>query len=133
MGLLLAGAGAWGIVQMTMGQTVYPHRTLETTLDWITNLVAFSLALELGRRAKERGRFLESAVVFAAVLSLSAIFTLLTSPPGRVFWLFDSSAGVATLGPFVYRNQYAAFVEAVLPVATFRAVRFRVRHSRSSP
>jgi O-antigen ligase len=127
VGLLLAGAVAWGLIQVTFGQTVYPLRTLETTLDWTVNLVAFSLALELGRRAKERERFLESALVFAAVLSLSAIFTRLTSPAGKVFWVFDSSADIATLGPFVYRNQYAAFVEVVLPVAIFRAIRNRRR------
>jgi len=122
VGLLLAGAAAWGLIQVTVGQTVYPLRTLETTLDWTVNLVAFSLVLELGRRAKERERFLNSALVFASVLSLCAIFTLLTSPPGKVFWLFDSSAGLATLGPFAYKNQYAAFVEVVLPVAMFRAI-----------
>jgi len=127
VGLLLAGTAAWGFIQVAFGQSVYHLRTFETTLDWTVNLVAFSLALELGRRPKERERFLESAVVFAAGLSLSAIFTVLTSPPGKVFWRFDSPAGVATLGPFVYRNQYAAFVEAVLPVAMFRAIRNRRR------
>ena len=41
MGLLLAIAAAWGLIQVTFGQTVYPLRTLETTLDWTVNLVAF--------------------------------------------------------------------------------------------
>ena len=127
LGLLLAGAAAWGLIQAAFGQTVYQLRTFETTLDWTVNLLAFSLALELGRQAKERDRFLECVLVFGAVLSLCAIFTILTSPAGKVFWLFDSSAGVATLGPFVYKNQYAAFVEAVLPVAMFRAIRNRRR------
>jgi O-antigen ligase len=125
--LLLAGTVAWGLIQVIAGRTVYQLRTLEATLDWTVNLVAFSLALELGRSAKQRERFLSSTLIFAAGLSLIAIFTILTSPAGKIFWLFDSSPGVVTLGPFVYKNQYAAFVEAVLPVAMFRAIRDR-RH-----
>ena len=127
VGLLLAVAALWGLIQVIAGQTVYQSRTLETTLDWTVNLIAFSLALELGRQSEQRERFLGSALVFTAVLSLVAIFTLLTSPPGKVFWIFDSPADVVTLGPFVYKNQYAAFVEAILPLAIFRAIRDR-RH-----
>jgi O-antigen ligase len=119
---LLAGTAAWGLIQVIARQTVYQLRTLETSLDWIVNLAAFSLAFVLARSAKERERFLSLAVIVATVLSLLAIFTILTSPPGKVFWLFPSSAGVVTLGPFVYKNQYAAFVEACLPIAMFYAI-----------
>jgi O-antigen ligase len=125
VGLLLAGAALWGLIQVIARLTVYQFQTLETTLDWIVSLVAFSLALELVRQPEQRERFLGSALIFAAVLSLFAIFTLLTSPVGKVFWLFDSSADVFTLGPFVYKNQYAAFVEAFLPLAIFRVIRDR--------
>ena len=59
-------------LQVVAGQTVYQLRTLETTLDWTVYLVAFSLALELGRRPEERERFLASTLLFATVLGLVA-------------------------------------------------------------
>ena len=33
-----------------------------------------------------------------------------------------TGSDVRTLGPFVYYNQYAAFIEAVLPIALVRAI-----------
>src|SRR5437016_14344554 len=72
VGLLLAGAVAWGLIQVVAGQTVYQLRTLETTLDWTVYLVAFSLALELGRRPEQRERFLGSTLLFATVPGLVA-------------------------------------------------------------
>src|SRR5262249_42952688 len=40
-----------------------------------------------------------------------------------VFWIFDAAMDPhPTFGPFVYRNQYAAFIEAVLPLAIVRAI-----------
>jgi O-antigen ligase len=129
---LLAGTAACGLIQVIAGDSVYQLRTLETSLDWIVNLAAFSLALALARSGKERERFLSLTLVVAAVLSLLAIFTILTSPAGKVFWLFPSTAGMVTLGPFVYKNQYAAFVEACLPIAMFHAIcdrRHRLRYT----
>ena len=124
--VLLAAAAAWGILQIAFHQTVYEWRTWEAVLDWTANLAAFSLALEL--RAAERERFLRAVLIFAFLLSIVATFTVLTSPDGKVFWWFDAtSADHPTLGPFVYRNQYAAFVEAVLPLAIVRAILDRKR------
>ena len=44
-----------------------------------------------------------------------------------MFWAFDVGTDAPTLGPFVYRNQYAAFVEAVLPLAIVGALLDRSR------
>jgi O-antigen ligase len=125
-GVLLAAAAAWGVVQVFAATTVYQLRTLESALDWLTSLTAFSLAYGLGQRPEQRRRFLNSTLLFAAALGIVSIFTVLTSPVGRVFWLFDVS-DARTLGPFVYKNQYAAFVEAVLPLAILAAIRDRKR------
>src|SRR5438046_8355935 len=61
-------------------------------------------------------------------MGISSAITALASPPGFVFGRFDTSSGVATLGPFVYRNQFAAFVEVILPLAMVRAILDR-RHA----
>ena len=124
--LLLASAALWGLVQVATRRTIYEFRTLESVLDWITNLAAFSLALELNRGWMQRKRFLDAVLIFAALLGIVSVFTVLTSPVGRVFWWFDVS-NAATLGPFVYKNQYAAFVEAILPLAILQAIRDRRR------
>jgi O-antigen ligase len=50
------------------------------------------------------------------------MLTVFSSPEGIVFWLFHAGSDRRTLGPFVYYNQYAAFIEAVLPLALVRAV-----------
>ena len=44
------------------------------------------------------------------------------SSGGRVFWIFSSGFKDDVLGPFVNRNQYAAWVELLLPVALYLAV-----------
>jgi O-antigen ligase len=127
VGLLLAAAAAWGVFQILAHRSVYELKTWESTLGWIVNLVAFSLAICFCGSIERRERFLRAVLIFAFALSIVATFTGLTSPPGVVFWKFDLATGHPTLGPFVYRNQYAAFLEAVLPLAIVRALLDRRR------
>ena len=79
-------------------------------------------------------RFLRWLLWFGFALSLVAILQRYTSPD-RVFWLFDVAPGGVTMGPFVYHNQYAAFIETVLPLALWAAFRKgrldRADHGRS--
>ncbi len=105
--MALAAIVAWGGVQLIAGWTVDAFRTQEVMLDWAVNLVGFALALELAASDVRRERFLTWMLAFAAGLGVVALVT--ASFPEPVF------------GPFVYRNQYAAFVEALLPVALVRA------------
>jgi O-antigen ligase len=125
--LLLAAAALWGVVQIVTGQTVYAFRTWEAVLDWTANLTAFSLVLHFAANPRERERFLQSILVFGFLIGVLATFTVLTSPPDRVMWWFDAGTSQPTLGPFVYRNQYASFVEAILPLAIVRAILDRRR------
>lgn len=125
--LLLAAAAAWGLIQIAAHRSVYELKTWEAVLIWTTNLVVFSLALEAGALLPQRERLLQTILVFAFALSVVSMFTLLTSPVGKAFWWFEAGTDGPTLGPFVYRNQYAAFVEAVLPLAIVRAILDRRR------
>ncbi len=121
--IALAAAAGWGLFQIAAHTTIYPWRTWDAVLVWITNLTAFCIALRRGREG-----FLPAMLGFAFILSIVAMLTLLTSPPDKVFWIFDAEMDPhPTLGPFVYRNQYAAFVEAVLPLAIVRAIHDRKR------
>ncbi len=116
-GWMIAAAAGWGVLQVAAGWSVDRVATLDATLNWVTNLAAFTLAADLYRNADRRERFLRSALIFTSILAVVSIFTFLTSPAGKVFWIFDSGSDSRTLGPFVYHNQYAAFIEAVLPLA----------------
>jgi O-antigen ligase len=116
-GWMIAAAAAWGVLQVAAGWSVDSVTTLDAVLSWLTDLAAFLLAADLYRNRGRRERFLRSALIFTSILAVVSIFTFLTSPAGKVFWFFDSGSESQTLGPFVYHNQYAAFVEAVLPLA----------------
>jgi O-antigen ligase len=109
--LTLAAIVLWGGAQCLAGWTVDAFRTQELMLDWTVNFAAFALALELSADPNRRERFLTGALLFATALSVLA---MLTAPRGF-------------FGPFVYRNQYAAFVEALLPLALLRAFLDRER------
>jgi O-antigen ligase len=127
VGFLLAAIAAGGLVQIAAGGSVEVLRTQEAMLDWVVNLAAFSLAVEEAADPNRRERFLRTFLWFAAGIAVVAILTALTSRPGFVFWRFPVEQDVLTLGPFVYHNQYAAFVEAILPLAILRAVLDRGR------
>ena len=125
--LLITAAPAWALLQSTAGWSIDRQRTLESALEWVVNAAAFAIALEISTDTQRRARFLRASLVFATALSVVVLFTLLTSPPGLAFWRFETGSGVPTLGPFVYKNQYASFVEAILPLAVVGAIGGRRR------
>jgi hypothetical protein len=127
VGCLLGAAIAWGGLQVAAQWTVDRVTTLDATLNWAVNLTAFGLAADLYRNAERRERFLRCALIFTGVLAVVSIFTFLTSPVGKAFWIFDTDSESHTLGPFVYQNQYAAFIEAILPLAIVGVIRDRRR------
>jgi O-antigen ligase len=118
-GIALAAVILWGGLQLAAGWTVDAFRTQETMLDWTVNLAGFALAVEFSEIQREK--VLTWMTAFASALSVLAMLTVFSSPPGVIAWWVDVGTQVATLGPFVYRNQYAAFVEVLLPVALLRA------------
>jgi O-antigen ligase len=109
-----------GTTSTTGALTVDQSITLDAVLIWTTNLAAFALACEFS--AESRTHFLDAVLVFGCVVSVLALLTVFSSPPGEIVWWFQTGTGLPTLGPFVYRNQYAAFVEAILPLAILRAI-----------
>jgi O-antigen ligase len=108
--MVLASAALWGAAQVWLGISVDPQRTLESSLGWMVDCVAFSLALALCGSERIRERFLTAQVLFALALSAAAMIGLYT---------------IAELGPFVYKNQFAAYLEVGTGIALARAVRGR--------
>jgi hypothetical protein len=110
------------VLQASAGWTVDRFKTLNEILTWTTNLAVFALGLELSADRRRRERFLSAVLWFGTALAAVSILTVFSSPPGIVFWLFHAGSDRPTLGPFVYYNQYAAFIEAILPLALVRAI-----------
>src|ERR1700686_3146 len=59
---MIAGAAAWGALQVAAGWSVDRVTTLESALNWVTNLAAFMLAADLYRSGDRRERFLRAAL-----------------------------------------------------------------------
>lgn len=109
---VLGGVAVWGLVQVALGISVDPQRTLESSLAWLADGAAFSLALTLCRRDPIRQRFLTAQALFALTLGVLGILWLYTMPGDD-------------LGPFAYKNQFAAYLEVGTAIAVARALRDR--------
>jgi O-antigen ligase len=122
----LAGVLVWGLGQAALGHTIYRWASWTSLLTWTTWSAAFFLALQVSSDRDVRQWFLRAAAVFGFALSIVATLQLYTSG-GRIFWLFPSDYKEFVLGPFVNRNQYAAFIELLLPIALAESLRDRRR------
>ena len=122
----LSAALLWGLAQLALGRSVYRWETWDSVLNWATNLTLFFLALQIFSEPDLRERFLRAILYFAAVLSVLGCIQMFTSE-GRIFWLFPSGYSEFVVGPFVYHNQYAGFIELVLPLAVVGALEDRRR------
>jgi O-antigen ligase len=117
----LIGILCWGAAQLACGWTVYRWQTSETMLYWFTNLMALTIASSLSQDPAA-GRFLRKWLFVCGVaLAMLSVIQNFTSD-GRVFWIFEAPYREEVWGPFLYRNQYAAFIELLLPVAWVRAL-----------
>lgn len=117
----LALVPLWGLVQLALGRTIYRWETWNSVLNWTTNLALFFIALQLLAEARRRRRFLDWLLYFGVAVSIVSTVQTFTSG-GKIFWLFPSGYSDFVMGPFVYRNQYAAFVETLLPLALYRGL-----------
>jgi O-antigen ligase len=118
--LPLACAIAWGLFQLAANGTASRADTRLAVLTWAGNLVAFSLARQVSESEPIRRAFLSALLSFAFILSLIALIQFFSADT-RIFWLFPSD-GAPALGPFVNHDQYAAFLEMLLPLALVRAI-----------
>ena len=122
----LAATILWGLAQLALGKTVYRWETWNELLKWNTNLVLFFLGLQIFSEPAKRERFLRAVLYFGVALSVIASIQMYGAE-GRVFWLFPTEYKQFVLGPFVYHNQYAGFIELILPLAVVGALEGRGR------
>src|ERR1039457_2777248 len=118
----LAFAVLWGILQWLSGHTAYAFETRLAILKWVTFLSVFLIGISLFRDDAVRRWFRSAMLWFAFLVAVIATVQTFTSE-GKVFWFFPTPYTDYVMGPFLSRNDYAAFIEAVLPMALYQAVR----------
>jgi polysaccharide biosynthesis/export protein len=122
----MAGAIAIALLQLLSGRTAYAWDTVREALHWTVYLTVAFLLLQALMQYRDRQLWLTRCALFGIVVSVVATLQLFTSP-GKVFWVFESGYPDLVLGPFVYHNRYAQFVELLMPVALYRALTDRGR------
>ncbi len=118
----LACAVVWGLFQWLTGRTAYAMDTQIAILQWATFLCVFLIGISVFRDDEVRRWFRSAILWFTFIVAVLATVQTFTSH-GKVFWLFATPYTNDVMGPFLSRNQYAAFVEAVLPIALYLALR----------
>ena len=117
----LAGAVIIGLVQLMTGTTVNRWETWNAVLRWAAYLTVFLLASQICSEAAVSRAFRLMLLYFGFAVSVLAVLQFFTSA-GKIFWVFPSEFPDGTLGPFLNRDHYAAFVELVLPIVLFEAI-----------
>lgn len=102
IGLILAAIALLGLLQVVAGISVDPQKTLQSSLVWTLDCAAFSIGLAVSRRDSVRERFLTAQALFALTLGIVC-----------VGWLYL----YGELGPFAYKNQFAAYMEVGTGIA----------------
>ena len=109
---------AWGLIQMAFRQTIAAADTEWTVLYWL----AAACFLGLGALVDDHERLLDGMLWFGAVMSVLAAAQMNTSH-GRILWVVPTQYQDQVFGTFPYYNNYAAFIELVLPIALWRTLR----------
>lgn len=112
----------WGILQLVAHTTSSSFETREAVLRWGALSGVFYLSQTVTGSRVSRQRFLEAFLCFAACMALLFLLQFNTSG-GRVLWVFQTPFTDQIYATFQNKNNYVQFVEIVLPIALWRAVR----------
>ena len=117
----LLAPGFIAAVQLVSGSTIYAYPTWEALLTSVTNAALFWVSLQiLSHRVRQP--FLQGLALFAAAMAVVATLQLFTAD-GLVYWLFPVEYRDSLMGPFLNRNQYAAWIELLFPISLLCALR----------
>ncbi len=118
------GAVLFCLLQLSLGITVYRHDTLEALLYWTAASVLVLLASQTFESPEVHRWFLRSLLLFGFAIIVISVVQLYSSN-GAVFWIFPTGYTGKVMGPFIYHNNFAAFVELLLPLALVNALQNR--------
>jgi O-antigen ligase len=109
-------AALWPVLQLAADTTIYRWATSVSILYWAASAAIVFVGLQIFGDVETRQWYLRALVILGFAIAIIAPLQLFTSE-GKIFWLYQVKASDAAMGPFVYTNQYAAFIELVLPIA----------------
>lgn len=113
--LPIAGLLVLSLVQWTAGLTVYAYFTKLETLRLAGALMLLFLTVQAFRTPGEWKRFVWFLISLAFAVSVFGIVQYFTWN-GKLYWLRPLHNGGAPFGPFVNRDDFAGFVELILPL-----------------
>ncbi len=116
----LGFAVVWGVLQWISGRACYAYAAKTATVQWATLLSVLLVGACAWQQPSRLKWFRKFMIWCGAALSVVGVLQRLTSG-GRIFWLFPVKDPEFVLGPFLSRNEYAAFVEVILPMALVKA------------
>ena len=111
-----------GSYQLVAHRTVYSFETTEAIVRWVTFLCVFFVATIALREEHDLRRFRDAILWFGGITALVATLQSFTGE-GKIFWLFTVEDCARAMGPILSYNHYAAFIELVLPLGIYQALR----------
>lgn len=115
--LTLALIVLWGPFQIAAGLTQYANETWNASVQFLVLASIYVLTKTLLRDRYLRHRAMSTQIWVGSLLALVSVLFYFSSPY-RVFGIFESR--YTPYGPFIYKNQFAAFLELLLPLAFYR-------------
>jgi O-antigen ligase len=112
----VVAAVLWPLLQLAVGATVYRWATSLAVLYWAANAAVVFVGLQIFSEPAIRRWYLRVLVIAGFLISVAAPLQKFTAE-GKIFWLFPTLYPATVMGPFVYENHYAAFIELLLPIA----------------
>ncbi|MBU0673339.1 MAG: O-antigen ligase family protein [Proteobacteria bacterium] len=92
-----------------------PAKTLGEFFRFTTYAAAFFLTIQFGANRKRLETIITTMVITGAVIALESMAQTMTAN-GQIYW-FRPSPSSNTMGPFIYHNHYAGYMEMVFPLA----------------
>lgn len=110
--------------------TVHPKATLLAFCRWTAFALFYLLAVQHLSEARRLQRTVLIVAVFGSLLAVESILQKLTSPEA-IYWFRAVKA--SPIGPFVYSNQFAGFMEMIFPlvIALFLFSRPQVQYEKT--
>jgi O-antigen ligase len=111
----------WGVLQIIARTTISTFETREAVLRWGALAGVFYLSQTQARFSASRQWLLNGILCFGVGLAILFLLESNTSA-GRVLWLFPTGFS-EIFATFQNKNNYVQFVEVILPIALWGAVR----------
>jgi hypothetical protein len=117
---------AWGCFQLITGLTTNRFATERATVQWLTWAALYYAGVCLLQQDTVARQMRTVMVWFGLAVAVESILQAYLTP-GKVYGLFPSGYQEFVMGPIVYHTHFAVFIEVLLPIALYLALREAVR------